>query len=557
MCGDPFSGSVWRRAASVGLALLATCAAPAIAAAQSAEPATVAPPAKFLINAIDVSGASILPASRIEEIVYPFLGPDRTSDDVESARKALQSAYAAQGYESVQVDIPPQPTQTFAQGIVQLKVTEVAVGSVTVTGTKYHSPRVVRQQMASLAEGKPLNLIKLQRELTSANRFPDREVNPAFVPGKKPGTIDVELKVVDKAPLHSSFEVNNDHSPSTTALRVIGAVSYSDAFRLGHTISASYIVAPRNRKETEVFSGSYNAPLLGTPWTLVLYGYKANSNIAALGGSNVLGNGYQVGVRAMYLLPMVKTYQSISFGLDYKNFKQDIFVAGQSAGQAPIEYVPVALGYSFSAPGDVDNLDLSLGVTAGLRVFKKRRCFAVEPNPTPGTCQPIDQFKNKDLDANENFFHANLDVNYSHVWPHDIVTAARISAQLADSHLVTNEQFAAGGMTSVRGYLQSEAVGDTGAVSSLEVRFPSVATLLPNIVDELRSYIFVDAAKIRVLRTLPDQTSLFTLLGAGAGARLSLFNILTGELVVGVPLYDGPVSKSRDIRTMFSVKGQF
>jgi hemolysin activation/secretion protein len=351
-------------------------------------------------------------------------------------------------------------------------------------------------------------------------------------------------------------EVNNDHSPSTTSTRVIASARYTDMFRLGQTLTGTYIVAPENRKETEVISGSYTAPLLGTPWTLVLYGYKSNSNIAALGGSNVLGNGYQIGLRAMYQLPISKTYHSVSFGLDYKNFKQNIFVNGQAAGQAPIEYIPLAFGYNFTAPGDRDNLDIALASTLGVRVFKKRRCFLVDPN-TSGTCQPVDQFKNKDLDANENFTHLNLDANYVHSFPHDIVTTARLSGQLADSHLVTNEQFGAGGMTSVRGYLQSEAVGDTGAVGSLELRSPSLAPLLPGFVDELRLFAFGDAGVVHVLRTLPDQADLFQLYGAGGGVRISLFKTFNGELVVAVPLKDGPTTKAGDIRTMFSAKGQF
>ena len=537
----------------LGLALGLLCAISGEALAQAQ---AVAPPSKFMINAIDVTGAKLLPQQRIEEIIYPYLGPGRTSDDVEAARKALQDAYAKLGYESVQVDIPPQPNATFSQGIVELKVTEVPVGNVAVSGAKYHSAGLVKRQMASIESGQPLDLKALQRELNSANKFPDREITPQFVPGKTPGTIDVELKVKDKLPLHASVEVNNDHSPSTSPTRLIASARYTDMLRLGHTLTGTYIIAPQNRKETEVISGSYTAPLLGTPWSLVLYGYKSNSNIAALGGSNVLGNGYQIGMRAMYQLPIAKTYHNVSFGLDYKNFKQNIFLSGQPAGEAPIEYIPLALGYNFTAPGDRDNLDIALASTLGVRVFKKRRCFSVDTD-TSGTCRPVDQFKNKDLDANENFTHFNLDANYVHSFPHDIVTAARLSAQIADSHLVTNEQFGAGGMTSVRGFLQSEAVGDTGVVGSLELRLPSLAPLLPGFVDELRLFAFGDAGVVRVLRTLPDQTDLFQLYGAGGGIRIGLFKAFNGEVVFAVPLKDGPTSKAGDLRTMFSAKGQF
>ena len=53
------------------------------------------------------------------------------------------------------------------------------------------------------------------------------------------------------SPFHGSVEVNNDHSPSTEPLRVIGSVRYTDLWRIGHTVSASYIVSPQDRHQTE------------------------------------------------------------------------------------------------------------------------------------------------------------------------------------------------------------------------------------------------------------------------------------------------------------------
>lgn len=543
------------------LSLVVAGGAPAFAQADPVAVPASAPtapaPAKFMIAAFDISGVKILDPAAIERAVYPFVGPDRGSEDVESARKAVQDAYTAKGYESVQVDIPPQPVELFNQGVVQLRVTEAPVGEVRVAGTKYHSPERVMQQMASLEPGRPLNLKTLQTDLANANRFPDRTITPSFKAGQTPGTVDVELKVKDELPVHGNIEISNDHSPSTRPLRVTASLRYTNLWQLGHTISASYIVAPQARKQTEVFSGAYNAPILGTPWTLVAFGYKSNSNIAALGGSNVLGNGYQIGFRAMYRLPAEKTYQSLSFGVDYKNFKQDIFVAGQAASRAPIEYMPLSLGYSLSAGNDKETLDVNLAATLGLRVFKKFGCFTTDPNADPATCIRYDQFKNKDLDATENFAHLNLDLSYSRILPKDFIVAGRLSAQLADSHLVTNEQFAGGGQTSVRGYYQSEAVGDNGISVSAELRSPSLAPYLPGFVDELRIFPFIDYAYVKIKRPLPDQQSMFELLGVGGGIRMRFVNHISGEFSVGVPLINGSSTRRGDLRSMFSAKGEF
>jgi hemolysin activation/secretion protein len=100
-------------------------------------------------------------------------------------------------------------------------------------------------------------------------------------------------------------------------------------------------------------------------------------------------------------------------------------------------------------------------------------------------------------------------------------------------------------------------VGDNGITGSLEWRFPSIAPLLPSFVDELRVFGFVDAARVHVLRTLPEQTANFKLLSIGGGARIRLFDAVSGELSVGMPLVDGPTSKSNDLRTLFTAKGEF
>lgn len=538
------------------LGTLVAVAAPdvLVAPAANAAPATRAAPDTFEIAAFDVTGVSKLDTDTVEETVYPFSGPDRSSNDVEAARKALQDAYAARGYEAVQVDIPSQPEATFSKGIVQLRVTEAAVGQVRVTGSRYHSLEVVRNAVPSLKEGQPLNLKAISGEVDAANRFPDRSVAPSFRAGRVPGTIDVELKVEDKLPFHASVEVNNDHSPLTEPLRVVASARYTNLWQLGHTISGSYIVAPQNRSQTEVFSGSYSAPILGSPWTVVVYGYKSNSNVAALGGVNVLGNGYQIGTRAVYRLPSKSFFQNVSFGFDYKDFGQLVTVAGKPAGTQPIRYIPLYGSYSASRISDKSSFEATVSVTAGLRAIKKLGCYDVDPAVA---CTRTDQFKNKDFNANENFVHGNIELTYTRTLPRDFVGSLRAYGQIADSHLVTNEQFGIGGLSSVRGYLLSEAVGDDGYSLSGELRSPSIATLFGSWVDELRFYAFGEGGQVRIRTPLPEQTGLFSLASVGGGARIRLLKDLTGELAVGVPLVDGPNTRAGKVRTTFTAKGEF
>ncbi len=522
----------------------------ATAAWGQASPAAVpvrAAPERFEIAAFDVTGVHVLDTRAIEDAVYPFAGPDKTSADVEAARKALEDAYKARGFESVLVEIPPQPNGSFVAGIVALRVTEATIGRLRVTGTKFHAPTIVAAQLPALKEGEVPDLKTAAAQLAEANRFPDREVTPSIRAGRIPGTIDVDLKVKDTLPFHASVTVNNDHSAATEPLRVIASARYTNLFQLGHTLTASYLVAPQDRTQSEVFSASYLAPIIGTRWTVLAFGYKSNSDIAALGGTQVLGNGYDLGIRGIYRLPGEKVQQSVSFGFDYKDFKEDVFVPSSDPAipdttiKTPIAYVPVTVAYSAQRATEHTAANVNVTVSAGLR----------------GLASSERIIQTRRFDAIGNFVRLNLDADYTRSFARDFVGMLRFSGQLADSPLVTNEQFSIGGHTSVRGYFQSEAVGDDGVNGTAEVRSPSFASFLGTFVDEARLFVFADGGFVRIRRPLPDQTDTFTLVSVGGGARVQLFRNVRGDVAYGVALTDGSTTSAGDGQIVFSVKAEF
>ncbi len=545
-------------AASLGGFLLLG-AAPA--AAQSAAPQgpdtpvpqSIAPPAAFAILAIDVEGVTRLGQSQIERIVYRFLGPGRTSADVEAARKALQDAYSKAGFEATVVEVPPQPQEDFAAGLIRISVIEAPIAKIAVTGAKHHGTELVLRQLPSVKSGEPLNFKALQSELELANRFPDREIVPSFDAGEEPGTINVDLTVRDSLPLHASLELNNDNSPNTTDLRATGSVRYSNVWGRGHTLSLGYSLAPRRRSDSEAYFGSYSLPFLGSPWTLVLSGYRSNSNIAALGGTNVLGNGYQVGVQAIYRLSTDRDYHAFRAGVDYKDFKQDIGLRGAAISQSPIRYIPLTLGYDLSAVRDDWTLDLSLASTLGLRVIKRLACL----DPAIPNCLPEDQFTIRAADGVENFTHLNLDLSVTRKVLGDVVIFGRFSGQYSDSPLISNEQFAVGGLSSVRGYYQSEVVGDRGFATTFELRSPSLATRIGTFVDEARLFAFLDAGLVSVIEQSPDTPSRSRIASYGGGLRVKLFGHFSGEILVGMPLKATDETRRNDPRATFQVKGEF
>ncbi|WP_258096304.1 ShlB/FhaC/HecB family hemolysin secretion/activation protein, partial [Klebsiella pneumoniae] len=132
---------------------------------------------------------------------------------------------------------------------------------------------------------------------------PNRQVVPMVRPGSLPQTVDVELKVEDHNPLGGSVSLNNDHSVDTHALRASATLSHDNLWQRGHQASVTFFGAPQALSEARVWSFSYLAPFRNSPFSVQATGYTSDSNVATVGGTSVLGNGYAVGLQGNYALP--------------------------------------------------------------------------------------------------------------------------------------------------------------------------------------------------------------------------------------------------------------
>src|SRR3546814_11804120 len=86
-----------------------------------------------------------------------------------------------------------------------------------------------------------------------------------------------------------------------------------------------------------------------------------------------------------------------------------------------------------------------------------------------------EDFDYKRYRASPSFAVLKGDGNYTFTFGNDWQTVSKAAFQLASGPLVSNEQFSAGGATSVRVYLAAERTGDDGYLLSQELRTPSIA----------------------------------------------------------------------------------
>jgi len=510
-------------------ALIGLFAFPAFAQ-EAAEPAVT-----FDIRAFQVRGNEVLPPEVVERAVYPHMGPDRTEADVEAARAALQQAFEDAGYIAVSVFIPEQSVDG---GILQLEVQPQTIGQVLVEGAR--DPEAVRAEAPSLTPGTTPNLPEFQRDVVALNQNPSRRVTPELRAGEAPGTLDVVLTVEESSPFHASAEINNFNSAATTDLRVAGTLRYDNMWGRGDSLSISAQTAPERTDDGTVISGNY-LMRLGTGTQLLLYGVHSDSDIAVVGGTSVIGRGNMAGVRLIRSLGSSESfYHSLTVGIDWKDFSEDV-ILGSDRASAPIEYFPITASWRGDWTGDRRTTDLTLSTVFGLR----------------GLGDGWERFDAKRYNARQSFIVFKADASHTEDVMAGMQFHSRVTGQWSADPLISNEGFSLGGMSSVRGYYETEHIADYGFAIQTELRSPDFGPRLGGPIDELRLHAFLDSGLGGIHDPLLGQDDDFGLSSVGLGGRIKLFRYFNGAVDVGVPLVSGSESESGEIFTRFRIWGEF
>ena len=511
----------------------------AIGGGAGAQAATAPPPGPaqtFNVYEFLVLGSHVLGQAKVEATVYPFLGPDKTIKDVEQARAALVAAYKQTGYGTVLVDIPEQSVD---QGVVRLKVTEGYIDKVRITGARYYSEGQILSELPALKTGTVPRFPELQAQLARlASEAPDRHVTPLLVPGSQPGTVSVDLKVKDRVPVHASLQVDNRYTSDTSHIRLTGTVSYNNLFQDYQTLSLQYQTAPANSSQVKLWVLSYQGLLPNPDWSWSTYAIRSDSNVAAIGTLAVIGNGKIVGGRmTRSLLSEPGRLANLTFGVDYKDFGQNIQQTAAVMSSTPIHYILWSAQLSGARVGSDLGLSGAVGVNFGLRGI--------------GSNDAEFEYKRYQATASYAYLHGNGNLDWR-LW-RGFGLAGKLSFQYSEQPLVNNEQFSLGGMDTVRGYLEAEELADSGVAGSLELHSPAWV-LGPSRLD---GYVFYDRGIGMIQDPLTSEitTGLVRadLESYGVGFHETLTPGFNADILWAIPRLTAGRTKRDDGRVDFSV----
>lgn len=481
-----------------------------------------------------VNGNTVLTVTQIEKAVYPYLGENRSIDDVEKARSALEKAFHEEGYLTVFVNIPEQEVNA---GVVKLDVLEGRIERLNVVGSKYYSLGKIKQSVTEFEEGRVPHFPTVQKQIASVNINTDRAVAPVLRPGKSPGMVEVDLKVDDKFPLHASLELNDRYTPNTTKTRLSGNLRYDNLWQRDHSLGLGFQVTPEDTEQVKVFSATYVIPYAGDYWAM--YGVVSDSDISAVGDVNVLGNGSIYGLR--YIHPMPSPYKSfnhnLTLGMDYKDFKETTTLLGSDSFNTPISYVPFLIGYTGNllTPESTTKLDLNF-------IFSTKSFMHNEK-----------EFFIKRAFARPNFSYLRGQLEHTQTLPNQWQAYASIGGQATGDLLISNEQYFLGGLDTVRGYLEASALGDQGVNATVELRTPPLHKYLSDNFTDARLYTFYDYGYAKVRDPGAFQIEQFILSSYGVGMDVKARHGLFARLDYARALRTVGTVEDGDMRLHFKV----
>jgi hemolysin activation/secretion protein len=507
----------------------------------AAVPTGTAGDARFDVTEIRVIGnGTVLPPVQIEKVIYPFVGPDKSIEDLNAARTALEKAYHSQGYGTVFVDLPEQKV---VGGLIRLKVTEGRLESVHVTGSRYYSNAQILGAIPEAAPGTVPNLPKLQREIAAANAVTaDRSIVPVLHAGSQPGTVDLALNVQDRLPLRASIEFNNQQSEGTHPLRGLVSLGYDNLFGRLDQFSIQYEESPQEPSQVGVLATSLAVHLYEGGPALSMYYMYSKTNVVSP-GLGVLGKGDIYGLRLpLTLVNEADLSSTVTFGIDYKHYLQSINATGAQL-DTPISYVMFSADYSgaWRKPWLQATLDTSVNFGS------------------PEVVNDPSEFAAARYQGRPNFFYVRANAAATYPLPGGMHLTTRVGGQTAGGALLNYEYYSIAGSDGVRGYLEAEEFGDDAIKGSLQLASPQWRLFSASATADL--FAFFDDGHVTFLSTLPGTATNPTpathayLRSFGAGFDVLATRHFTGSLTWAYPLVTGPYTTKGDSRLLFVVRG--
>jgi hemolysin activation/secretion protein len=488
---------------------------------------------KFVLRGVHITGNTVLEDAALQGIVAPYIGKFVTLNDLEEIRQRFTRLYIERGYVNSGAVIPDQEV---ANGVVTFRFVEGRITDIDVSGTRYFNPDYFTSRLARGTQA-PFNIANLEEEQQILLQDPlVRRLNIELVPGLVPGEARIDADVLEASRYSLSAQIADDQSPTVGEIRGQLQGAMANLLGFGDLLTAQY---GRSAALNDGFI-DYSVPIASDD-TRVSLRFDRNGTVVvtpALVPLNITSDYSSVGVglsRPFYR----NAEQTLTLGLSFERRQEQTFLLGM-----PFDLVPGAVNGETNVT--------ALRFTQSWLDRNAEHAFALRSTMSFGL-QALGATVTNTPPTGQ-FFAWLGQAQYVRRIFGDWEALLRSDLQLSDRPLFQIEQFALGGIDTVRGYREYLTVTDDAVLISAELHIPVAKLRIPRLADsaeagEVQLVPFYDFGRgWNVDRPTPYPPSIS---GVGGGVRWLLGSGITAEFYYAKALRNVHVGNSLEDRGIY------
>ncbi|WP_375501221.1 ShlB/FhaC/HecB family hemolysin secretion/activation protein [uncultured Nostoc sp.] len=475
-------------------------------------------PQTIIVSKFEFDGNTAFSDEKLIEITAQFTKRSLTFAQLLQVEAAITKLYTDAGYINCGAVIPAGQTLSQQGSIVKIQIIEGGLEEIAVTGTRRLNSNYVRSRLA-LATARPLNQKRLLSALQLLQLDPlIQNISAQLSAGSRPELSILTVKVVEADSFNTEFFLDNGRAPSVGSLRRGVRINQGNLLGFGDALNLEYI----NTDGSNAFDLRYNIPVNPRNGTLTFRAGLTKTEIVEppFDRIDIIGNSnyFELGFRQPLILSPNRE-----------------FAVGLSALRQESKSELLGSGFPLSA-GANEKGETRISVLQFFQEYQQRnsqQALALRSQFNLG----LDVFNAtvNDEPPDTRFFSWRGQGQYVRVLAPQTLLVLRSDLQLSTRALVPLEQFALGGLNSVRGYRQDILLTDNGFFASAEVQLPILR--VEKVKGVLQVVPFIDfGVGWNSSGNLDPNPN--TLLGLGLGLQWQMSDRLNVRLDYGLPLTD-------------------
>ena len=500
----------------------------------------------FLTSSLfSVTGPRLVCPDEVRPIILDYIGSNKVLAN-EQFNDSLQQYLIKEGYSFAQVDT------TESLGIITIEIKAGFYGKPTISGNDYLSESTILNNLA-WDSGELFNYKEFYTQSSRLNRNRFIKLDTKLKPIRSnDGEIQVnaDFTVKDSFPITPYIKISNDGTEQSSGWRTTAGFEIWEGLFSNDRVNLAYTLDPKDASQLSSYFASYQINYNRLAHTIYAgYSDSEYENVTSSSlNMDIAGDGFFAGYTGAFSFGSSDPESfALTFGFSYLNLESQIYLVSNRllASSEDLSLLLPRIGFR----GKTSNLGIFRGnsfwsilAVSDLSSSKNEELIVQNPELRKGFWVPKASFA---LIEPISFSGENGGIKL------------KLDGQASNKPLPTSLKKSLGGMSSIRGYKEREAFGDSGVSLNLEYSLESEISSIFGFDGTLQKIFFYDAGHVSnegLMSSVNDSVDMHSF---GVGILGNFEDITDISLQVGVPLTDTLNTRTHETRTHFSINFRF